>query len=359
MVSWGQAGRFADPAPDSRVTLLAQVDQSPPAVSIVVLSYNGRAWLERCLGAAVAELAPDCELIVVDNGSSDGSVDFVQGSFPAVRVIPLERNMGFAAGNNAGAQAARGRYVAFLNNDAAPQPGWLLALRSALDGDPHLGLAASCIVFMHDPSVIDSAGDGLTRWGGAFKRGHGRPVQESLDAGEVFGACGAACLVRREVFDELGGFDGAFFAVYEDVDLSYRFQLHGYRCMYVPEAVVHHAGSATLGWLSPQSVFWGQRNLEWMYIKNTPWPLLLITLPGHVVYDLAAAAYFARVGHLRTFLSAKWSALRELARVWRQRRHVQRGRCISSLRIWRMMDRRWIAIKLREKRFDLDPTRRG
>jgi GT2 family glycosyltransferase len=330
------------------------------AVSIVILNYNGRAWLKRCLGAAVTQVAPDCELIVVDNGSSDGSVDFVQRSFPAVRVIALERNTGFAAGNNAGAQAARGHYVAFLNNDAAPQPGWLSALRNALDSDPQVGLAASCIVFMHDPSVIDSAGDGLTRWGGAFKRGHGRSVLEALalDAGEVFGACGAACLVRREVFDELGGFDDAFFAVYEDVDLSYRVQLHGYRCMYVPEAVVHHAGSATLGWLSPQSVFWGQRNLEWMYLKNTPWPLLLITLPGHVVYDLAAAVYFARVGHLRTFLSAKWSALRELARVWRQRRHVQRRRCISSLRIWKLMDRRWIAIKLREKRFDLGPARR-
>ena len=348
MVSRGQIERLTGPTPDRRVT----------AVSIVILNYNGRAWLERCLGAAVAELAPDCELIVVDNGSSDGSVDFVQRSFPAVRVISLERNMGFAAGNNAGAQAARGHYVAFLNNDAAPQPGWLSALRNALDGDPHVGIAASCIVFMHDPSVIDSAGDGLTRWGGAFKRGHGGSVREALGAGDVFGACGAACLVRRDVFLELGGFDSSFFAVYEDVDLSYRFQLRGYRCTYVPAAVVHHAGSSTLGRLSTNSVFWGQRNMEWMYFKNTPWPLLLITLPGHVVYDLAAAVYFARHGHLRTFLSAKWSALRETARVWRQRLEVQRRRRSSWLRIWKLMDRRWLAIKLREKRFDLDLARR-
>ena len=183
-------------------------------------------------------------------------------------------------------------------------------------------------------------------------------MQEALGARHVFGACGAACLVRRDVFHELGGFDSAFFAVYEDVDLSYRCQLRGYGCTYVPNAVVHHAGSATLGRLSTRAVFWGQRNLEWMYLKNTPWPLLLITLPGHVVYDLAAAVYFARSGHLRTFLSAKWSAVREVARVWRQRREVQRGRRSPWLRIWKLMDGRWLAIKLREKRFDRDLARR-
>jgi hypothetical protein len=328
-------------------------DETAIAVSIIVLNYNGRSWLERCLGFAVAELSHDCELIVVDNGSTDGSVDYLRHALPDVRIVPLERNIGFAAGNNAGVRAARGRYIAFLNNDAAPQPGWLAALRAALDAAPDVGLAASCIVFLHDASVVDSAGDGLTRWGGAFKREHGRSVREASSAGEVFGACGAACLVRRNLFDEVGGFDEAFFAVYEDVDLSYRFQLRGYRCMYRPDAVVHHAGSATLGRLSAQSVFWGQRNLEWMYFKNTPWPLLLLTLPGHLVYDLAAGIHFARSGHLRTFLSAKWSAVAGLTRVWRLRRTIQQQRRGPLLRIWRLMDRRWLAIKLREKRFDL------
>jgi GT2 family glycosyltransferase len=335
------------------------VDTAPLAVSIIILNYEGRAWLQQCLSAAVAELASDCELIVVDNGSTDGSVEFVQRAFPSVRIVPLARNTGFAAGNNTGAEAARGRYLAFLNNDAAPQAGWLSALRQALDRDPEVALAASCIVFMHDPSIVDSAGDGITRWGGAFKRGHGGPVREMIAGGDVFGACGAAFLVRRDAFQELGGFDSAFFAVYEDVDLSYRFQLRGYRCSYVPEAVVHHAGSGTLGRLSANAVFLGQRNLEWMYFKNTPWPLLLITLPGHAMYDLVAALYFARSGHLGTFVSAKWSAFRGAARVWGQRRDVQRRRRSSWLRIWKLMDRRWLAIKLREKRFDLELARRS
>ena len=328
------------------------------AVSIIVLNYNGRAWLEQCLPAAVAETASDCELIVVDNGSTDGSVEYLATSSFPIRVVPLESNVGFAAGNNAGARLARGgRYLAFLNNDAAPQPGWLATLRADLDSHPHAGLAASCVVYLSDPSIVDSAGDGITRFGGAFKRAHGRPVSEAREAREVFGACGAACLIRRDVFDEIGGFDDAYFAVYEDVDLSYRCQLLGYRCVYSPHAVVHHAGSATLGRLSARSVFWGQRNLEWSYFKNTPWPLMLFTLPGHVVYNVAAAIHFARSGHLRPFLSAKWHAFKGLPRVWGQRRQIQRQRRTSALRLWRLMDGGWIALKIREKRFDLGLTR--
>ena len=116
---------------------------------------------------------------------------------------------------------------------------------------------------------------------------------------------------------------------------------------------MHHAGSGTLGRVSARSVFWGQRNLEWTYVKNTPWPLLLVTLPGHVLYNVAATFYFARAGHLRTFLSAKWHAIRELPRVWRQRRDIQRRRRTSLRRLWKLMDGGWIALKIREKRFDL------
>jgi GT2 family glycosyltransferase len=339
-----------DPASQS-----AAVDVSV-AVSIIILNYNGRAWLERCLPAAVAETASDCELIVVDNGSSDGSLQFLSTFRPVIRVLPLESNVGFAAGNNAGARLARGRYLAFLNNDAAPQPGWLAAVRAALDSHPHAGLAASCIVYLSDPGIVDSAGDGITRFGGAFKRSHGRPVSEAREAREVFGACGAACLIRRGLFDDIGGFDEAYFAVHEDVDLSYRCQLLGYHCIYSPDAVVHHAGSATMGRVSERSVFWGQRNLEWTYVKNTPWLLLLFTLPGHVLYNVAAAFYFARSGHLRTFLSAKWHAISELPRVLRQRRDIQRRRRTSLLRLWKLMDGGWIALKIREKRFDLGLT---
>ena len=226
-------------------------------------------------------------------------------------------------------------------------------MRSALDADPTAGLAASCIVYLNDPATVDSAGDGITRYGGAFKRGHGRPVAEAREPREVFGACGAACVIRRGLFDEIGGFDEAYFAVHEDVDLSYRSQLLGYRCLYCPHAIVHHAGSATMGHLSQRAVFWGQRNLEWTYVKNTPAPLLARTLISHLAYNAASAAYFARCGLLGVFVKAKIAAIRGLPAVLKKRAAVQRTRTAPASAIEQHLDRRWFSAKVREKRFDL------
>jgi GT2 family glycosyltransferase len=340
------------------------VDHLAVDVSVVVVSYNGRTWLARCLSALARQEGVRAETILVDNGSSDDSVDFVQRAFPKVRVVALHRNAGFAEANNLGVRASRGRFVALLNNDTEPSDGWLRSLKQTLESNPWASLAASCIVYMHDTSIIDSVGDGLTRWGGAFKHLHGRPVTEAPAAREVFGVCGAACLMSRAVFEDVGGFDEDFFAVHEDVDFSYRAQLLGYRCIYVPEAVVAHAGSGTLGHRSHQAVFFGQRNLEWVYLKNTPLGLLVATLPAHVVYNVAAAAYFAATGRLGPFLRGKLAAFGGLRGSIRKRRSIQRRRRTPLRRLWQLMDRRWVAIKWSEKRFEvtrlrLKPTSRA
>ena len=293
------------------------------------------------------------EIILVDNASTDGSVDFVRSRFPHVQVIALAENRGFAGGNNAGAREARGDYVAFLNNDTVVDSNWLRALRAGIELMSGFALATSRIVYMHDPGVIDSAGDGLFRWGGAFKRHHGEPVKLAGTAVEVFGVCGGACLMPKAIFDELGGFDDDFFASHEDVDLSYRARLRGYRCRYVPEAVVRHHGSATLGTISALAVFHGQRNLEWMYLKNTPAWLLIRTLPGHFLYNAAAATHFARLGLLGTFLRAKGAALAALPAVLRKRVAIQRASTIGTAGIEPHLERRWLAAKMREKRFDV------
>ena len=292
------------------------------------------------------------ETILVDNASTDGSAEHVRERFPWVRVVTLAENRGFAGGNNAGVREARGRYVALLNNDTAAGPGWLRALLAGIDEPSGFALASSRVVYMHDPSIVDSAGDGLLRWGGAFKHQHGGPAADVGESREVFGVCGAACLMPKAVFDELGGFDEHFFASHEDVDLSYRARLRGYRCRYVADAIVRHHGSATIGKVSPFAVFHGQRNLEWMYVKNTPGPLLLRTLPGHVVYTVAAAAHFTRHGLAGAFLKAKLAALAGLPRVLRQRAAVQRGRKVGADAIVPLLESRWLATKLREKRFD-------
>ncbi|HXH24405.1 MAG TPA: glycosyltransferase family 2 protein [Vicinamibacterales bacterium] len=324
-----------------------------PDVSVVIVTWNGRRYLEDCLAAVTAQVGITAETILVDNGSIDGTVDFVRARFPSVRVVALPENRGFAGGNNAGARAARAPYLAFLNNDTVPDARWLRALRDGIDEDTRFLLATSRIVYMHDPGVIDSAGDGLLRWGGAFKRHHGAPAAAASESAEVFGVCGAACLVARRVFEELGGFDEDFFASHEDVDLSYRARLRGYRCRYVADAVVRHHGSATLGTMSATAVFYGQRNLEWLYLKNTPAPLLLRTAPGHLAYTAAAAVHFARAGLLGTFLRAKLAALAGAPRMLRKRAAVQRARAVPSSAIWPLLEPRWLAAKLREKRFDV------
>jgi GT2 family glycosyltransferase len=323
-----------------------------PDVSVIVVTWNGRHFLDACLSAIAAQQGPSYEAILVDNGSHDGTTDFVRQRFPWVRIVALETNRGFAGGNNAGARAASGRYLAFLNNDTIADAGWLRALLDGVDEKAGFALTTSRIVYMHDPAVIDSAGDGLLRWGGAFKRYHGAPVHAADQSDEVFGVCGAACLMPRAVFEELGGFDEDFFASHEDVDLSYRARLRGYRCRYVANAMVRHHGSATMGKVSAFAVFQGQRNLEWMYFKNAPASVLARTLPGHIVYNAAAAVHFARRGLFGTFLRAKIAALGGARHIARKRSVVQRTRRVAAGVIWVRLERRWLAAKLREKRFD-------
>jgi GT2 family glycosyltransferase len=321
--------------------------------SVIVVNWNGRQFLQACLDAVASQRGVEFETVVVDNGSTDGSAAFVRDRFPSVRLLELGDNRGFAGGNNAGARAARGRYLVFLNNDTVAEPGWLASLRAAIDEAAGFALASSRVVYMHDPSVIDSAGDGVLRWGGAFKRLHGTRAPEAAQSGEVFGVCGAACLIPKALFDELGGFDDDFFVSHEDVDLSYRARLLGYRCRYAADAIVRHHGSATLGRTSAFAVFHGQRNLEWMYVKNSPLSILLRSMPGHLLYTAMAAGYFARLGLLGAFVRAKLAAIAGLPRVLRQRAVVQRTRRVGAGAIWPLLERRWLATKLSEKRFDV------
>lgn len=321
-------------------------------VSIIVLNWNGRQHLETCLTAVAAQHGVSCETILVDNGSTDDSLELVRARFPWVRVVPLPDNRGFAGGNNAGAREAKGRYLAFLNNDTEAAPTWLGALLAGVDEAAGFAVTTSCLVFMDDPSRIDSAGDGVLRWGGAFKRYHGGSVEQARESVEVFAACGGACLMSRRVFEELGGFDEDFFLSQEDVDLSYRARLLGYRVRYVADAVVRHRGSATLGRVSEVSVFHAQRNLEWMYLKNTPTSILVRTLPGHAIYILAAAVHFARVGRFGTFLRAKMAAVAGLPGLLKKRAVVQRSARVGADQIWPLLERRWLSMKRREKAFE-------
>jgi GT2 family glycosyltransferase len=323
-----------------------------PAASLVVLNFNGRNWLPGCLGAIAAQRgAPPFETILVDNGSSDGSVAAVRAAWPAVRILETGSNLGFAGGNNAGARVARGAWLVFLNNDTVAEPDWLARLQAEADANPGFAIVTSRLVFMDDPSVVDSAGDGYMRAGGAFKHGHGGGAGEFASSREVFGACGGAFMIRREAFESLGGFDTRFFMNYEDVDLSYRARLRGLRIWYAASAIVRHAGSGSLGAVSATAVYYSQRNLEWTWIKNTPPGLFASTAVPHVIYSLAGVAHYIATGRGMAAVRGKWAALQALPQVLADRRRVQASRTVDASEVTRLMEPNWLAAKRREKAF--------
>jgi GT2 family glycosyltransferase len=320
-----------------------------PQISVIVLNFNGRKWLTSCLDALLEQVgAPAFEILFVDNGSTDGSSSHVESRYSSVRIVQNNRNLGFAGGNNAGARFARGAWLAFLNNDTVAAPDWLARLDQAAVSRG-AALVTSRIESLARPGYIDSAGDGYLRAGGAYKRGHGAPIGECLQSREVFGACGAGFLIRRDVFDQLGGFDETFFMVYEDVDLSYRARLLGYRCWYAADAVVRHVGSGSLGIASAAAVYYGQRNLEWAWFKNTPPGLLLRTFPAHLAYSLAGVAHYMVRGRGGAAVKGKIAALLALPRLLRKRREVQGARRVDSGSLDAHLERGWIVLKRTEK----------
>jgi GT2 family glycosyltransferase len=303
------------------------------------------------LSSVAAQRDVAIETIVVDNGSTDGTADYLRERFPWVKLVALAENRGFAGGNN----AALARRVAgsWRFSTTIRRPTWLAArVLSAIDEPARFVLVTSRIVYMHDPDVIDSAGDGVLRWGGAFKRHHGDPASAAAATQEVFGMCGAACMMPKAVFDEVGGFDDDFFASHEDVDLSYRARLRGYRCRYVAEAIVRHVGSATLGTASEFAVFHGQRqsgvDVREGHARAPP----LDDARRHIVYDVAAGVHFARIGRLRPYLRAKAAAFAGCRACCANARQVQRTRGSARRNIAPLLDTQWLSAKLREKRFD-------
>lgn len=222
---------------------------TPEIISVVIPNWNGRRWLAPCLDALSAQDRPADEVIVVDNGSTDGSVAHLRAAHPGVDVLELGANTGFAHAANRGVARARGDFVALVNTDVVLAPDWLSRLAASLAGDPSAAAVACKMVSLADPSVIYDAGDVLRRDGACEQRGRFlRDDGRWDDSGEVFGACAGAALYRRSVLCSLGGFDERYFAYLEDVDLALRLRLAGWRCRYEP-ALARHAGEGTSGQL--------------------------------------------------------------------------------------------------------------
>lgn len=287
------------------------------SVSVIVLTYNARGFVDQCLSALMAQTVDGFETIVVDNASPDGTADFVRTNFPSARVIESPTNGGYGAGNNLGARHAMGDVLVFLNPDAIPDPDWLEQL---LCGMRQHGrhFATSQIVLQSNRQRLNSGGNQIHYLGLSFCRGLNAPRSKYARSELVSGASGAACAISRELFERIGGFDESFFLYHDDVDLSLRGLLAGEPCLYVPNAVVAHDYD-----LSVPPVKWGwiEAHRYAVLLKAFQLRTLVVLLPALLAVDLVTFAYLATRGP--EFVAAK---LRSYAWVIRHLRSIRAGR---------------------------------
>jgi GT2 family glycosyltransferase len=292
--------------------------------SAIVVTYNSRAYLAACLASIERELGPQDELIVVDNGSTDGSADLVAACCPLARLI-RGANIGYAGGNNQGALSARGEFLVFLNPDTTLAPGALAALLAPLEQPSDVALTAACVVHMHRPTIVNTCGNTTHYTGLAYCRGAGQPRARYAAPADVDAVSGAAFAIRRSVFEELGGFDEQFFMYVEDTDLSWRARLAGYRCRYAADAVVAHDYAPSY---TPAKAFYLDRNRHLMLLKNLRRATYLRMLPGLLLAEVVTWGFVLLKGP--RFWGVK---PRVYGWLWAQRRAIRRARrATQSLR---------------------------
>jgi len=307
-----------------------------PAVSIIIVNWNGRQHLARCLPSLLAQSYRDFEIILVDNASTDGSAAFVREHYPQVRLLENDQNLGFAAPNNQGIRAARGPCIVTLNNDTELPPDWLQALVEAAQAHPEVGAFASLVLFDDRRTLIDSAGLSVTLAGMGCQNRMGEDARRVTGPEEVFGACAAAALYRRALLDDVGLFDEDYFAYYEDVDLAWRARLLGWRALLVPGARAYHVHSATGGRGTPLKRRLINRNKVWTVLKDYPSPAWAACLPLILAYNLAAALWPLLRGDPFPWLGA-WEGIRRARVALGKRAAIQSRRSVPFRRLLPLM----------------------
>lgn len=294
-------------------------------VTILIVNWNGREWLESLMPTLETQTFPAFDIVVVDNGSTDGSCAWLAQHWPQVRVIALSENVGFAKANNVGIDATNAPFVLALNNDTLPEPQFVAEMVNGM-ADAAVGMVAARVVQWQDATLLDSAGIDVNQFGMAFQRGWGDSAENHTTPQQIFGPSGAAALYRREMLDEIGRFDETFFAYYEDVDLAWRAQRAGWRCQYQPTAIVKHWHSAT-----------GNRvtNLKLRLLSRNKWLTLAknldrrqILLLGAQIGAVDVAAMLVRSVQSRTLLP-----IRSRIAAWQRWQRLRRDRMPSKQRV--------------------------
>lgn len=297
--------------------------------TLIVVTYNSRACWPRLRAALESQTESRWRLIVVDNASLPEQRPQVADLPARAALLQQEVNLGYAAANNLAAKGATTPYLVLLNPDAFPEPDWLANLLAAAEAYPQAAAIGSTQISADDQSKFDGAGDAMHASGIAYRAEWNRPRRHLGPIAETFSACGAAMLIRKEIFEDMDGFDERYFCYFEDVDLCFRLRLAGWRVLQSPDAVVTHIGGASSGVRSAFAEFHGARNRLWTFVKCMPSPLLWLLLPAHLVLT----ALLASLGPIRGRGLHAWRGIiagfAGLGPILKTRRDVQKRRKAS------------------------------
>ena len=272
-------------------------------VTIIIPNYNGKHFMESCLASLQEQTCKNFEILVVDNASSDGSVEYMKGHYPEIKVIALDKNYGFSRAVNVGIKHSRTPFVILLNNDTTVDPHYVEEMLKAIEKSPKIFSVSSKMIQMYHPELIDSAGDLYTILGWGVCRGSGRPISNYTETDEIFTACAGAAIYRRSAFARIGYFDENHFAYLEDIDVGYRAKIYGYKNMYCPTALVYHVGSGTSG--SKYNAFkvrLSSRNNIYLCYKNMPLLQLFLNAVPIALGYLVKCGFFLKIGFFKDYI---------------------------------------------------------
>ncbi len=304
----------------------------PGLVSVVIPNWNGKRFLAGCLDSLATQSYPQIEIVVVDNGSADGSVEFLQEQYAHVKLATFPVNTGFSVAVNRGIRESSGEFIALMNNDTIADCEWISEMVRVMREHPEIASCGCKMLAYDDHSLLDGAGDGYRRGGLPGRIGHREIDRGQFDTSRyILGACGGAALYRRTLFDDIGLFDEDYFAYLEDVDLGLRAQSAGYKCLYVPTSVIYHLGCGTTGsGYHPLVVTLSAQNNWNTIVKNISGPLMLRFLP-HMLFWQAyyLAVVIVRGGQIIPWLAGSMRALKLLPKMLRKRAEINKKRRVS------------------------------
>jgi GT2 family glycosyltransferase len=279
-------------------------------VSIVIPHFNGLEILKECLASLEKSIIVPDEIIVVDNGSTDDSIDWLKSKKNDIILIQNDQNLGFSKAVNQGICRATSEYTVLLNNDVVVEKNWLGNLIKIMDKKSNLFSCSSKMLRYHDPHIIDDVGDNYTVLGWAYKRGDGLAATTFTESGSVFSACAGAAIYRMCIFNEIGYFDESFFAYLEDIDIGFRALNAGYINYYCADAIVYHIGSATTGSkYNNFKVFLSSRNSVWLIKNNMPPLMILLNMPFLFIGYLTKILFFMYKGYGISYLKGIFVAI--------------------------------------------------